>query len=46
MTNGMNENIKRDCVMAKIPSILVIVASTSLMCGTYGEGITNIGSSS
>ena len=42
MTNGMIENIKRDCIMAKILSILVIAAGTSLVCCVYGEDITNI----
>lgn len=42
MTNGMSENIKRDCIMAKIPLHLLIVASTTLVCGVYGDGITNI----
>ena len=42
MTNGMSENIKLDCIMAKILSILVIAASTSLVCCVYGENIANI----
>ena len=42
MTNGMIENIKRDCIMAKILSILVIAAGSSLVCCVYGEDITNI----
>lgn len=28
--------------MVKLPSLRVIVAITSLVCGVYGEGITNI----
>lgn len=28
--------------MVKTPSIIVMMASTSLFCGVYGEGITNI----
>lgn len=28
--------------MVKLPSILVIAASTTLVCGVYGDGITNI----
>ena len=42
MTNGMSENIKRNCIMVKTPLMFAMVVSTALVSHVYGEDITNI----
>ena len=44
MTNGMSENIKRDCIMVKTPLMLAMAVGIVLISHVYGDDITNIGS--